>query len=497
MNFTLSSKAISTSKSECLVVAVPEKGDWPASTARADEVMGGQLKALQKNGDISGKNASTLLIPTPDAPWNRVLVVGTGKDQERKPADYRKALVAVAGVLKDGPAKEAIVALADTPLNGEDATTSESAKLSLIGRTLEEQFYTFFDFKSDKPPKRKLAKVTVVASGAGKGLKDAFNLGLATGRGMNFTRDLGNTPANVCHPSWLADRAKDLAKEHEVIKTEVLDEKQMKKLGMHSLLSVSAGSAQPARLIVMEYKGGKAKDKPYVLVGKGITFDTGGISLKPGEGMDEMKYDMGGAAAVFGTMQAIAETKPKINVVAVVAAAENMPSGTATRPGDIVTSMSGQTIEVLNTDAEGRLVLCDALTYVKKYDPEVVVDMATLTGACIIALGSHATGLLANNDDLADELLAAGERAGDRAWRLPLWDEYQSQLDSNFADMQNIGGRPAGTITAACFLSRFARDYRWAHLDIAGTAWLSGKAKGSTGRPVPLLVDYLMSHAGK
>ena len=314
---------------------------------------------------------------------------------------------------------------------------------------------------------------------------------------MNFTRDLGNTPPNICHPTWLAEQAEKLAKDNDVIKTDVLDEKQMQKLGMHSLLSVSAGSAQPAKLIVMEYRGGKAKDKPYVLVGKGITFDTGGISLKPGEGMDEMKYDMGGAAAVFGAMKTIAETKPKINVVAVIAAAENMPSGTATRPGDIVTSMSGQTIEILNTDAEGRLVLCDALTYVKKFDPEVVVDMATLTGACIIALGSHATGLLSNNDTLANELLAAGERAGDRAWRLPLWDEYQSQLDSNFADMQNIGGRPAGTITAACFLSRFTKDYPWAHLDIAGTAWLSGKAKGSTGRPVPMLVDYLMSHAGK
>ena len=308
---------------------------------------------------------------------------------------------------------------------------------------------------------------------------------------------MGNTPPNICHPTWLAEQAEKLAKDNDVIKTDVLDEKQMQKLGMHSLLSVSAGSAQPAKLIVMEYRGGKAKDKPYVLVGKGITFDTGGISLKPGEGMDEMKYDMGGAAAVFGAMKTIAETKPKINVVAVIAAAENMPSGTATRPGDIVTSMSGQTIEILNTDAEGRLVLCDALTYVKKFDPEVVVDMATLTGACIIALGSHATGLLSNNDTLANELLAAGERAGDRAWRLPLWDEYQSQLDSNFADMQNIGGRPAGTITAACFLSRFTKDYPWAHLDIAGTAWLSGKAKGSTGRPVPMLVDYLMSHAGK
>jgi len=233
-----------------------------------------------------------------------------------------------------------------------------------------------------------------------------------------------------------------------------------------------------------------------VLVGKGITFDSGGISLKPGEGMDEMKYDMGGSASVFGTMQVLAETKPKINVVAVVAAAENMPDGGASRPGDIITTLSGQTVEILNTDAEGRLVLCDALTYVKKFDPEAVIDMATLTGACIIALGNQATGLYANNDDLAGELLAAGERTGDRAWRMPLWDEYQSQLDSNFADMQNIGGRPAGSITAACFLSRFAKDYRWAHLDIAGTAWNSGKAKGATGRPVPLLVDYLMSHAG-
>ncbi len=497
MNFTLSSKAISSSRTDCLVVAVPEKGDWPATTLQADEAMGGQLKALHKSGDITGKNAATLLIPARDVPWGRVLVVGTGSDKERKPADYRKALIAMANVLKDSASKNAVIALTDTPLNGEEAVASEAARLRLIGRTLEEQFYTFTEFKSEQPPKPRLGKVTVMASGSGKALRDAFNLGQATGRGMNFTRDLGNTPPNVCHPTWLAERAEQLSRDHDVIRTEILDEKQMKKLGMNSLLSVSAGSAQPAKLIVMEYRGGKAKDKPYVLVGKGITFDTGGISLKPGEGMDEMKYDMGGAAAVFGTMQTIAETRPKINVVAVVAAAENMPSGTATRPGDIVTSMSGQTIEILNTDAEGRLVLCDALTYVKKYNPQVVVDLATLTGACIIALGHHATGLLSNNDGLADELLAAGERTGDRAWRLPLWDEYQSQLDSNFADMQNIGGRPAGTITAACFLSRYTKDYPWAHLDIAGTAWTSGKAKGATGRPVPLLVDYLMSHAGK
>lgn len=497
MNFSLSSKALSSSKTDCLVLAIPEKGDWPVSTREADEALGGQLKALHKNGDLSGKTGSTLLVPLHDAPWARVLLVGTGKDDKRTVADFRKALTAAVNVLKDGAANNAIIALTDTTLSEAEALDSETGKLKLIARTLEEQLYTFTGFKSEQPPKRKLGKITVMASGSDKALKDAFNLGLATGRGMNLTRDLGNTPPNICHPVWLAEQAQQLANEHDVIKTEVLDEKQMKKLGMNSLLSVAAGSAQPPRLIVMEYRGGKPKDKPYVLVGKGITFDTGGISLKPGEGMDEMKYDMCGAAAVFGTMQALAETKPEINVVAVVAAAENMPSGTATRPGDIVTSMSGQTIEILNTDAEGRLVLCDALTYVKKYDPEVVVDMATLTGACVIALGHHATGLLANDDALADELLAAGERTGDRAWRLPLWDEYQSQLDSNFADMQNIGGRPAGTITAACFLSRFTKEYRWAHLDIAGTAWTSGKAKGASGRPVPLLVDYLMSHAGK
>ncbi|WP_339802279.1 leucyl aminopeptidase [uncultured Marinobacter sp.] len=497
MNFTLSSKAIVTTKTDCLVVAVPEKGDWPASTVQADEAMGGLISKLHKQGDASGKNATTLLVPVDNLPWERVLLVGTGTDKDRNRGGFSKALAAMSSCLKDGSAKNAVVALFDTPITGDEVLGTEAGRLNLIGRTLEDQFYSFTEYKSEKPASRKLNKVTVAASGSGKALKEAFTLGLATGRGMNLTKDLGNTPPNVCHPSYLAERAQLLAKEHDVIKTEVLDEKQMKKLGMNSLLSVSAGSAQPAKLIIMEYRGGKAKDKPYVLVGKGITFDTGGISLKPGEGMDEMKYDMGGAAAVFGAMQAIAETKPKINVVAVIAAAENMPSGTATRPGDIVTSMSGLTIEILNTDAEGRLVLCDALTYVKKFEPEAVVDLATLTGACIIALGHHATGMLSNNDALANELLAAGERAGDRAWRLPLWDEYQSQLDSNFADLQNIGGRPAGTITAACFLSRFTKDYAWAHLDIAGTAWNSGKAKGSTGRPVPLLIDYLMSHAGK
>lgn len=496
MNFSLSNKTITSTSVDCLVIGLPEKGTWPASTLQADEALGGLIKKLQKNGDITGKNASTNLIPLNDQPWNRVLIVGTGDDADRTQAAYRKALIALLGVLKDGPSKTALIALSDTELTGPDVVTSEPARLNLVGRTLEEQLYLFTEFKTKKPDTRKLNKVIIAASDTSQALKDAFNLGLATGRGMNFTRDLGNTPPNVCHPEWLAQQAKNLAKENKCIKTEILDEKQMEKMGMNTILAVGKGSTRPPRLIVMEYRGGKDTDKPYALVGKGITFDAGGISLKPGAGMDEMKYDMGGSAAVFGAMQVLAETQPKINVVAVIAAAENMPDGNAVRPGDIVTTLSGQTVEVLNTDAEGRLVLCDALAYVKKFDPETVIDMATLTGACIVALGHHASGLLANDDELANELLTAGEQTGDRAWRLPLWDDYQSLLDSNFADMQNIGDRSAGAITAACFLSRFTKEYRWAHLDIAGTAWNSGKAKGATGRPVPLLVNYLMSHAG-
>ncbi|WP_323752492.1 leucyl aminopeptidase [Marinobacter sp.] len=496
MNFSLSNKAITATNTDCLVIGLPENGEWPETTKAADQALGGLIKQLEQAGDLTGKNASVNTLPLTEQPWQRVIVIGTGKNDDRHQAIYHKALIAAVGAIKDGPSNSAVICLTDTQIQGSEAIASEDARLNLLGRTLEEQLYTFTGYKSEQPPARKLNKIIVQASDADQSQKDAFNLGLATGRGMNYTRDLGNTPPNVCHPVWLAEQAQNMAKEHDCIKTEVLDEKQMAEMGMNTILAVGKGSEQPPRLIVMEYRGGKADEKPYVLVGKGITFDSGGISLKPGAGMDEMKYDMGGSASVFGTMQVLAETKPNINVVAVIAAAENMPDGSASRPGDIVTTLSGMTVEILNTDAEGRLVLCDALTYVKKFDPEAVIDLATLTGACIIALGHQATGMLANNDKLANELLAAGERTGDRAWRLPLWDEYQSQLDSNFADMANIGGRPAGTITAACFLSRFAKEYRWAHLDIAGTAWDSGKAKGSTGRPVPLLVDYLMSHAG-
>lgn len=490
MKYTLSSKSLTEVKADCLIVSVPEKGDWPASTAAADAALDGQIKDLQKAGDISGKAGSSLLLPLVGQPWKRLLLIGSGNGEAQSALAFRKMVTGALSKLNGSPAKKALIALTDN----EVADRDEGWKVSLIARISEELLYSFTDFKSTKASAGALSSLTVVASANNATLKKALATGEAIGHGMNFTRDLGNTPPNVCNPSWLADQAKQLAKTHDVIKTEILDEKQMKKLGMNSLLSVSAGSDQPARLIVMEYRGGKAKDKPHVLVGKGITFDSGGISLKPGEGMDEMKYDMGGSASVFGTMRALAEIKPAINVVAIVAAAENMPGGGATRPGDIVTSMSGQTIEILNTDAEGRLVLCDALTYAAKYDPETVVDIATLTGAIIVALGKEASGLFSNNDELAQQLQQSGQRTGDRVWQLPIWDEYQPLLDSNFADMQNIGGRMAGSITAACFLSRFTREYRWAHLDIAGTAWLSGKDKGATGRPVPLLVDYLLSN---
>jgi leucyl aminopeptidase len=313
--------------------------------------------------------------------------------------------------------------------------------------------------------------------------------------GANLARELGNLPANICTPSYLASQARALAAQHPHLHCKVLDEKKMAELKMGALLSVSAGSKEPAKLIVLEYRGGARGARPHVLVGKGITFDSGGISIKPGAGMDEMKFDMCGAASVLGTMSAIAELKPRLNVVGIVAACENLPSGTATKPGDVVKSMAGITIEVLNTDAEGRLILCDALSYAERFEPQSLIDIATLTGACVVALGKHASGLFSNNDALAAELLAAGNHTHDRAWQMPLWDDYQEQLKSNFADVANIGGPGAGSVTAACFLSRFTKKQRWAHLDIAGSAWEQGAAKGATGRPVALLTRYLLDRA--
>jgi leucyl aminopeptidase len=356
--------------------------------------------------------------------------------------------------------------------------------------------YKIPDLKTSAKPKApRLSSVSVAVADArgAKAAAEGLRIGAAVGSGLALSRDLANLPPNVCTPRYMATRAQGLAKEFPSIKTKILDEKGIKALKMGAFLAVTQGSDQPPRLIACEYHGAKKGAAPVCLIGKGITFDSGGISLKDPPAMDEMKFDMSGGAAVLGAMRAVAELQLPINLVVIVATCENMPSGGAVKPADIVTTMSGQTVEVLNTDAEGRLILCDAITYSRRFKPAAVVDVATLTGACIVALGNHFSGLMSNDEALADELESAGVRADDRAWRLPIGEEYIDQLKSNFADIANVGGREGGACTAASFLSKFAKDLQWAHLDVAGTAWLSGAQKGSTGRPVPLLVDFLIN----
>ncbi|MBV4534681.1 MULTISPECIES: leucyl aminopeptidase [Pseudomonas] len=494
MELVVKSVAAASLKTATLVVAVGEGRKLGNIAKAVDETSNGAISAVLKRGDLAGKPGQTLLLHSlPGLKAERVLLVGSGKDALGD-RSWRKLAVSVAGVLKSLGGSDAVLALDDIAVTGRDA---HYGKYRLLAETLLDGDYLFDRFKSQKAEPRVLKKITLLADKAGLAeVERAVKHASAIASGMSLTRDLGNLPPNICHPSYLAEQAKELGKANKGLKVEVFDEKKIKDLGMGAFYAVGQGSEQPPRLIVMQYQGGKKSEKPFVLVGKGITFDTGGISLKPGAGMDEMKYDMCGAASVFGTLRAVLELKLPINLVCILACAENMPSGNATRPGDIVTTMSGQTVEILNTDAEGRLVLCDALTYAERFKPQAVIDIATLTGACIVALGSHTTGLLGNNDDLLEQLLSAGKRADDRAWQLPLFDEYQEQLDSPFADIANIGGPKAGTITAACFLSRFAKAYNWAHLDIAGTAWISGgKDKGATGRPVPLLTQYLLDRA--
>ncbi|EED35561.1 cytosol aminopeptidase [Luminiphilus syltensis NOR5-1B] len=450
-------------------------------------------KALEL-GDFTGKTGTTAWL-TGDGPVQRIVLVGAGKSSDFAASGHRQMLSAAANALLKGKAKDALVHLADLKIDGETLPRV----LEWFSRELAMTAYHYDETLSEKKPKPSLKKVTV---DIGDELTVArarlhLEIGQSIANGANLARELVNLPGNICTPRYLSSQARKLARRYTTIKATVLDEKKMKSLGMGSLLSVGHGSDEPSQLIIMEYKGAGAKTRPYALVGKGITFDTGGISLKPGPKMDEMKFDMGGAGSVFGTLQAIADMELPINVVGVVAAAENMPSGRATKPGDVVTSMSGQTIEVLNTDAEGRLVLCDALTYVGRYNPAEVVDIATLTGAIIVSLGNVASGVFANDDELAATLVQAGQQCHDRAWQLPIWSDYDKQLESKFADIANIGSGPgAGSITAACFLARFTKDYRWAHLDVAGTAFRSAP-KGATGRPVPLLVEYLRKRAGK
>tara|TARA_R110002167_G_scaffold29239_2_gene97699 strand:+ start:67057 stop:68544 length:1488 start_codon:yes stop_codon:yes gene_type:complete len=490
MKYTLLNSSTAAKATDCLVIGVWTKGKLTAPVGSLDEALAGELRRVVATGDISGKIGDTLYVHPSSSKAKRVLLVGCGDESALEARSYRKAVNAAIKALFKSNAKDAVMTLAELPIKDRDGAWA----LSMLVQECESSTYQYDQTKSKKKPAYALKSVACSApKGANRAsMNEALKAGIAIANGMNTAKELGNLPGNVCTPTYLASTATKLAAKHKTLTTKILNEKQMKKLGMGSLLSVSAGSKEEAKLIVIEYKGSsKTTSKPYVLVGKGITFDTGGISLKPGGAMDEMKFDMCGAASVLGTMTAVAQMGLKINVVAVIAAAENMPSSTATKPGDVVTSMSGQTIEILNTDAEGRLVLCDALTYVERFKPKTVIDIATLTGAAVATFGDQTSALLSPNQAFADELLGISQDTLDLAWQLPLWDEYQTLLESNFADIANIGGPRAGTITAACFLQRFTKKYTWAHLDIAGTAWLSGAQKGATGRPVPLLVEYL------
>ena len=495
---TIDAKSASTAhkaiKTGCIVVGVYENKKLSAAAAGLDK--SGDIAAALKSGDITGKAGTSLLLrKLADVAAERVLLVGLGEEATTVGEKaYNQAVQAAARNLAGLGANDAVIALPAV----KDRDLGWSIRATVLA--FRESIFRADGLKSKKDTSTAGVKKVAIAVAATEATaaKNALVQSEALANGMDLTKELGNLPPNICTPTHLANTAKKIATDYKMV-VEVLDRKQIQALKMGSFLSVTNGTVEPPKFIVLKHNGGKVKDAPVVLVGKGITFDSGGISLKAGAGMDEMKYDMGGAASVLGTMRAIGEMKLKLNVIAVIPTCENMPSGSATRPGDIVTSMSGQTIEILNTDAEGRLILCDALTYAERFKPAAVVDVATLTGACVTSLGHHNSGLFTRHDEahdqLAAELLAAGKQTGDTAWRMPIEEAYNEQLKSNFADMANIGGPAGGSITAACFLERYTKKYTWAHLDIAGTAWKSGAAKGSTGRPVPLLTTFLINRA--
>ena len=495
MEFSIKSGTPEQQHTGCMVVGVFESSGLTAAGVELDRASQGYLNRILKRGDMQGKSGRTLLLHNvPRIAADRVLLVGLGQESDFGERHFRTAVHHAVRALDQTGITDAMLCLSAS-VKKRDYTWHAIQAVTVASDAV----YRFDRMKSKRDAgKRGLRRLVLLASGNSESRNGgpALKQGMAIAQGVSLAKDLGNLPANVCTPAYLAQTARTLAKEHK-LSIRVLEKKDMQQLGMWSLLSVARGSVEPPKLIVIQYQGTTRKQKPVALVGKGVTFDTGGISLKPAPEMDEMKFDMCGAASVLGTLKAVALMKLPINVVGVIPATENMPSGMATKPGDIVTSMSGQTVEILNTDAEGRLILCDALTYVERFEPQAVIDIATLTGACVIALGHVASGLFANEDALAQELLLAGQTSQDRVWHLPLWEDYQDQLKSNFADFANIGGRPAGSITAACFLSRFTRKFKWAHLDIAGTAWKSGKDKGSTGRPVPLLTQFLINRAAR
>ncbi|NOX76528.1 MAG: leucyl aminopeptidase [Gammaproteobacteria bacterium] len=495
MEFNVKSGSPTKQRSACVVVGVFEPRRLSPAADSLDKASGGQISSLLRRGDIEGMPGQTLLLHNlPKTLADRILLVGCGRERDIGDKEYNRIVSSAVKRLNETGAMEGVNYLTELNVKGRDLHW----KIRQTVEATRETLYRFDTLKSKKDetrrPLRKLTLMVPRRSDLPNG-EAAAREGEAIAEGVSLAKDLGNLPGNICTPGYLAKQAKAMGKKYSKLKVSILEQAQMEKLGMGALLSVAKGSREAPQLIVMEYKGGKTKAKPTVLVGKGVTFDSGGISIKPSPSMDEMKYDMCGAASVFGALTACAELQLEINVIGVVPACENLPDGAASKPGDVVTSMSGQTIEVLNTDAEGRLILCDALTYCERFEPDAVVDIATLTGACVIALGRHASGVMGNHHPLVHELLNAGKSSGDRAWELPLWDEYNEQLKSNFADIPNIAGREGGTITAACFLSRFTKKYHWAHMDIAGTAWVSGENKGATGRPVALLTQFLIERS--
>src|SRR5437764_7353603 len=492
MEFTIKSGSPEKQRSACVVVGVFDNRKPSLSAELIDRASNGYVSEIIRRGDMEGKLGSTLLLHNVRGTLaDRVLLIGLGKERDFRDKEFRTAIRSAVTLLNETGSYEAVVYLTEEKVKRREVVWRvEHAVVVAM-----EAVYRFEQMKSQptevRRPLRKLTLSVPQRSDLAAGEKAAAP-GLAIAHGMDLARDLGNLPGNVCTPTYLGERAVELAREFPDITVRILERKDLEDLGMGSFLSVTNGSEQPPRFIILEYDHAVRKQRPFVLVGKGITFDSGGISIKPATDMDQMKFDMCGAASVLGVFRTIAELKSKLNVVGLIAACENLPSGRATKPGDIVKSMSGQTIEILNTDAEGRLILADALTYAERYEPEAVVDIATLTGAMVIALGHAACGVFSNNDALGRALVAAGDDAFDRGWPMPLWDDYQDGLASNFADFANVAGRAGGSITAACFLSKFTKKYDWAHLDIAGIAYKEGKEKGATGRPVPLLTTWLL-----
>jgi len=493
MDYSIETAPLEELQCDCIIVGVYQDRQLSPLATALNNSTNGLINNIVCRGDLSGKNGETVLINAiPDSKIERVLLVGLGENKPLSGKNYKKALLAAINSLKKPQIKSVVCCLAECEVEGRDLQW----KSRHIIEVFSDAVYQFTQTKSDKETESKIEKISVATTEAEHASAHAGLLqGKAIAEAANLVKHLGDLPGNICTPTYLAEQAIDLGKKYTSLTVKILEESDMASLGMGAFLSVSRGSRQPAKLITLDYQGGEKNAKPIVLIGKGLTFDAGGISLKPGPGMDEMKYDMCGGATVLGLLLAVAQMQLPLNIIGLIASSENMPDGDANKPGDILTSMSGKTIEVLNTDAEGRLLLCDTLTYAEHYDPDVVIDIATLTGACGVALGRVVSGLLGNDDALCNELTAAGEIANDPIWRLPLWEEYQEQLKSNFADMANVGGKDGGTITAACFLSRFAEKFRWAHLDIAATAWRTGPTKGATGRPVSLLAQYLIGRA--